>query len=59
MRTRRRARRAASSRSFAAAGKAVFDVEYVASYFSCPGPTGISVIQKSRDLYAQPSQSCQ
>jgi hypothetical protein len=43
---------------FVAAGKAVFDVEYLVSHFSCPGPPGISVILKSRDLYAQPRQSC-
>jgi hypothetical protein len=45
-------------RAFVAAGKAVFDVEYLASQFSCPGPLGLSVILKSRDLYALPRRSC-
>jgi hypothetical protein len=44
---------------FIAAGKAVFDVEYVAAHYSCPGPAGISVILKSRDLFAAPRLSCQ
>ena len=43
---------------FVAAHKAVFDVEYAAADYACPGPRGISVILKSRDLYAQPRQSC-
>jgi hypothetical protein len=43
---------------FVTAHKAVFDVEYVAANYACPGPAGISVILKSRDLYAQPRQSC-
>lgn len=43
---------------YVAAGKPVFDVEYVAAAFKCPGPPGVSVILKDKGLDAKPRRSC-
>ena len=44
--------------SFVDRGKPVFDVEYDPAAFSCPGPTGLSIILKDKDLLAKPRRSC-